>query len=44
MARVKLDLPDNFTFTTEMPIRLTDLNYGNHLGNAQLLGMIGFVE
>ena len=40
MARVKLDLPDNFTFTTEIPIRISDLNYGNHLGNTQLLGLI----
>jgi acyl-CoA thioester hydrolase len=40
MARIRLDLPDKFTFTTEIPIRLADINYGNHLGNAQLLGII----
>jgi acyl-CoA thioester hydrolase len=40
MARTKLHLPSKFTFTTEIPVRLTDLNYGNHLGNAQLLGII----
>ena len=40
MARIKLDLPESFSFSTRMPIRITDLNYGNHLGNNQILGMI----
>jgi acyl-CoA thioesterase FadM len=40
MARVKLDLPEKFVFATELPVRITDINYGNHLGNAELLGLL----
>lgn len=40
MARVKLDLPEKFDFVTEMPIRITDINYGQHLGNDGLLSFI----
>jgi acyl-CoA thioester hydrolase len=40
MARLKLDIPDRFQFYTEMAVRITDLNYGKHLGNDALLSMI----
>jgi 4-hydroxybenzoyl-CoA thioesterase len=40
MARIKLELPDTFPFTTEIPIRIGDINYGNHLGNDALLSLI----
>ncbi len=40
MARVKLDLPEKFDFVTEMPIRISDINYGQHLGNDALLSFI----
>ena len=40
MARVKLDLPEKFDFVTEMPVRITDINYGRHLGNDALLAFI----
>jgi len=40
MARLKLDLPTQFIFETALAVRVTDLNYGNHLGNDALLGMI----
>lgn len=40
MARLKLDIPDRFEFYTEMAVRITDLNYGKHLGNDALLSMI----
>ena len=33
MSRVKVDLPENFKFSTHIPIRITDINYGNHAGN-----------
>jgi acyl-CoA thioesterase FadM len=33
MARVKLDIPDNCIATIVVPVRITDINYGNHLGN-----------
>ena len=40
MARIKLDLPTEFPFRTTLTVRVTDLNYGNHLGNDAVLGMI----
>ena len=40
MPRIKLDLPDRFLFTTEIPVRITDLNYGSHLANDALLSII----
>ena len=40
MARVKVALPDTFSFTTEVLVRITDLNYGGHLGNDALLGIL----
>lgn len=33
MARIKIDLPSDFSFSYSMPVRITDLNYGNHVGN-----------
>ena len=40
MARIKLDLPGRFPFSTELQIRITDVNYGGHLGNDALLGLL----
>ena len=40
MARIKLILPDNFKFSTQIEVRITDINYGGHLGNDSVLGMI----
>jgi len=40
MARIKLELPSRFAFETALTVRVTDLNYGNHLGNDALLGLL----
>jgi acyl-CoA thioesterase FadM len=40
MARVKLDIPNKKVFTVNIPIRITDINYGNHLGNDALVSII----
>ncbi|MEO5683707.1 MAG: thioesterase family protein [Chitinophagaceae bacterium] len=40
MARVKIDLPVSFSFATEIPVRITDLNYGGHVGNDTVLSII----
>lgn len=40
MARVKLALPEEFTFETEIAVRITDINYGGHLGNDSVLAII----
>ena len=40
MARIKIDLPEHFPFKTSIPIRVTDLNYGGHVGNDKVLSLI----
>jgi len=40
MPRIKIDLPGSFTFITEIPVRITDLNYGGHVGNDTVLSII----
>ena len=39
MARVKIELPNEFLFKTEIPIRISDINYGGHLGNDAVLSI-----
>lgn len=40
MARIKVALPATFLLTIDLPVRITDLNYGGHLGNDALLGIL----
>ena len=40
MARIKLILPEKFNFSTLIDVRITDINYGGHLGNDSVLGII----
>lgn len=40
MARIKFDLPDKFHFSTEIPLRIGDINYGGHLGNDAVLSLV----
>ena len=40
MARIQIDLPGKFVFTTEIPVRVTDLNYGGHVGNDSVLSIM----
>jgi acyl-CoA thioesterase FadM len=40
MSRIKLNMPKNYLFLTDIDIRITDINYGNHLGNDALLSII----
>ena len=40
MARIKVAMPDKFSFTTTIAIRITDINYGGHLGNDALLSIL----
>ena len=40
MKRIKLELPETFQFTTEIPVRITDINYGRHLGNDSVLSLL----
>ena len=40
MSRIKIQLPESFSFVTVIPIRITDLNYGNHVGNDSILSLM----
>jgi YbgC/YbaW family acyl-CoA thioester hydrolase len=40
MARIKIHLPETFLFSTTIPIRITDLNYGGHVGNDTVLTLL----
>lgn len=40
MARIRIELPERFAFATELPVLISHINYGNHLDNAQLLGIV----
>ncbi len=40
MARIKLTLPPDFSFHCSLPIRITDLNYGGHVGNDTILSLV----
>ncbi len=40
MPRAKLNPPARIVFTTEIPVRITDVNYGGHLGNDSLLSIL----
>jgi len=40
MERVKINLPEKFSFSTIINIRITDLNYGGHVGNDSFLSLI----
>lgn len=40
MPRINLMLPEVFSFSTLIPIRITDLNYGAHVGNDTILSLM----
>lgn len=40
MARIKISIPQNQIATVKIPVRITDINYGNHLGNDSLVSIV----
>lgn len=40
MSRIKLELPSNFSYSLEVPVRIGDINYGGHLGNDAILSIM----
>ena len=40
MATIRINMPGNFSFSTSMQVRITDINYGGHLGNDSLLSIL----
>lgn len=40
MARILIDLPDKFLFSTEIPLYMQHINMGGHLDNAMVLSIV----
>lgn len=40
MARIKIDVPDNVIASVNIRIRISDINYGNHVGNDSFVAII----
>lgn len=40
MLNQKIFLPDQFIFTVSLPVRIYDVNYGNHLGHDSLISLL----
>jgi acyl-CoA thioester hydrolase len=40
MPRIQLDFPERFLYATEIVIRASDLNYGNHVGHDAILTLM----
>jgi len=40
MARISIELPDRYTFHTDIPLLLMHINLGGHLDNALLLTLV----
>lgn len=40
MPRLRLDLPAVLPFRTQIAVRITDLNYGGHVGNDTVLSLV----
>ena len=40
MPRLKIDLPEKILTSVSVPVRITDINYGNHVGNNAIVEII----
>jgi acyl-CoA thioester hydrolase len=40
MPRIKLEIPPYAIATVTIPVRITDINYGNHLGNDAFVAIV----
>jgi len=40
MQRIKIDLPNKFIFSTEISVRVYDVNFAGHLSNDSILSMV----
>lgn len=40
MARVKINIPENIIAIVTIPVRISDINYGNHVGNDAFASII----
>ena len=37
MPRIRVEEPENYVFQTEIPVRISEINYGGHLGHDAVL-------
>lgn len=40
MARIKIDMPEDKLAEIKIPVRISDINYGNHVGNDAFVSII----
>jgi acyl-CoA thioester hydrolase len=40
MSRIKVEIPPILSFATDISVRITDINYGGHLGNDAVLSIL----
>ncbi len=40
IATMTIELPEHLPFATELSVRITDVNYGGHLGNDALVSLL----
>ncbi len=40
MARIKIDIPVEILCVIDIPVRISDINYGNHVGNDALVSIV----
>jgi acyl-CoA thioester hydrolase len=40
MARLKINIPNQLLTTIHLPVRINDVNYGNHVGNSAFVGLV----
>jgi len=40
MARIKIEVPEKVIASFHIPVRITDINYGNHLGNDAFVSIV----
>lgn len=40
MSRIKINLPEKFAASFFIPVRISDINYGNHVGNDAMVSIL----
>jgi acyl-CoA thioesterase FadM len=40
MARIRIELPERWHFETEFPVRIGDINFGNHLAHDAIVTLL----
>ncbi len=40
MPRIKIEMPHTYLYSTTLPVRIGDINYGGHLGNDSVLSLV----